>query len=390
MLKTNSIYAELEVAVEGKDINEQEVTDQQPVKEEVQKPMKEEVQSEQPESSTEPQPAPVATEPTTEQVIAREAVPQLTQPVPAQTPEHITPTQIVLQWLTYAFWGWTVLAMSVLCSTVIANFITGAETGGFTPYGIAAVLVLLPISIVCETFYSKKEPARIVGPSAIVMVVHAVIFGIFGIGAVIGAVFFLVSMLTGDDSAKSGQVGVISSSIIAILYAVVFLRTVNPKKMPYVKKYFVMFMTISVGLVALLGIVGPVAKERAARPDRMINSSLSYITQSIDDYAEDNGRLPESLDQLEFRNDQAKEVVNKGLVEYKPNTRSSTRDGGISSYLSSNSNYREVFYYQLCVEYKQEDRSDSYYYKSSEYDTYISTYGHPSGKVCYKVKTRDY
>lgn len=66
---------------------------------------------------------------------------------PLAPPTAILPSNnigiMVLQWLTYAFWGWTVLALSILTTTIVASLIDKAETGGFTPYGIASVLVFI-------------------------------------------------------------------------------------------------------------------------------------------------------------------------------------------------------------------------------------------------------
>ncbi|MGH7250207.1 MAG: hypothetical protein ACREGC_04480, partial [Minisyncoccia bacterium] len=107
-----------------------------------------------------------------------------------------TPNVIVMQWLTYAFWGWTALSLSILTGIVLANFINKADMGSFTPYAIAAVLVLLPISFVCDYFYSKHEPGKNTGSAMVVMVIHAVLFALFGVGALIGIVFSLVQFMT--------------------------------------------------------------------------------------------------------------------------------------------------------------------------------------------------
>lgn len=306
-----------------------------------------------------------------------------------------SPGLIVLQWLTYAFWGWTILAMSALTISVLANFITGAETGGFTPYGIAAVLVLLPISIVCDVFYSKQEPQKKAGAASIVMVIHAVIFALFGIGAVIAIVFSLVSMLTSSSDSSGTSVSLFSAMIITVLYAAVFLRTINPQRLPMVRRFFIIFMTAVVGIIAILGIVGPVAHERATRNDRLISGNLSTLKSQIDDYARDKDRLPDSLRDLDLNGD-TKVLVDKNLVKYTPNTQSSST--------TSPSNTRNsiakstTYYYQLCVTYTKATKKDRYGSSyssnkedSSGYSTYLNTYNsHPAGEECYKLKTNSY
>ena len=72
-------------------------------------------------------------------------------------PKINTPGIIILQWLTYAFWGWFVLATSLLAVTVLSHFIAHTNDSNFTPYAIAAVLVLLPLSFVCNFFYRLSD-----------------------------------------------------------------------------------------------------------------------------------------------------------------------------------------------------------------------------------------
>lgn len=147
---------------------------------------------------------------------------------PISEPNTSSPGLIVLQWLTYAFWGWTVLAMSVLTVTVLANFISKSDTSGFMPYGIAAVLVLLPISIICDVIYSKHEPLKKLGAASLVMIIHAVLFALFGIGSLIGIVISLVMLFTSSGDSSGTQTALYSSMIITVLYTAVFLRTMNP------------------------------------------------------------------------------------------------------------------------------------------------------------------
>lgn len=331
---------------------------------------------------------------------AVQAMPYPSQPVQsvAPTPAN-SPGLIVLQWLTYAFWGWTILAMSILTISVLANFITDAETGGFTPYGIAAVLVLLPISIACDVFYSKQEPPKKAGAASIVMVIHAVIFALFGIGAVIAIVFSLVNMFTSSTDTAGMQVSLYSAIIIAVLYAAVFLRTINPVRIPFVRRFFIIFMTVLVGIIAILGIVGPMAHERATRNDRLITTGLYNLKSSIDGYAKEKNKLPDTLKDLDLKGD-SKTLVDKDLVKYtanlkqpkKPYTTTSKYSTSSSSYASST-----TYYYQLCVTFT---KSSSNKYGSSYssnradsdgYVSYIDTYSnHTSGENCYKIKTEDY
>lgn len=284
--------------------------------------------------------------------------------------------------------------MSILTITVLANFITGTETGGFTPYGIAAVLVLLPISIVCDVFYSKQEPQKKVGAASIVMVIHAVIFALFGIGSVIAIVFSLVSIFTSGADSSAMQVSLYSAMIIAVLYAAVFLRTINPPRLGLFKKFFIIFMSVVVGIIAILGIVGPVANEHATRNDRLITSNISRLKSEIDEYAREKKKLPAELGDLSLDGD-VKSLVDKGLVRYTANTKPASGASPTTSARRSTTT-STTYYYQLCVTYtkasKDRYRSSSSYANDSDgYTTYISSYGaHDAGEECYKIKTNNY
>src|SRR5665811_53782 len=67
---------------------------------------------------------------------------------------------IIIQWLTYAFWGWTVLILSILTYLVFAQLLNSTSSSSADYYVISAAIVLLPISFVTDFFYSKKEPKK--------------------------------------------------------------------------------------------------------------------------------------------------------------------------------------------------------------------------------------
>lgn len=49
-------------------------------------------------------------------------------------------TALILEWLTYAFWWWTVLGLSILVGITVSYFVANADTYSFTPYGVAAMV----------------------------------------------------------------------------------------------------------------------------------------------------------------------------------------------------------------------------------------------------------
>lgn len=300
----------------------------------------------------------------------------------------ISAGQLILQWLTYAFWGWTVLALSGLTASVIASFIGNSDTGGFTPYAIAAVLVLLPISYVTDFFYSKNEQEKKTGISMAIMVIHAVLFALIGIGSLILGVVMLVSIFTSAGDSNGAQITLYSSLIITFFYLATFLRTLSPARFPFIKRTYKLFMLVTVGVIALLGIVGPVAKERKLRNDKLVVASISTIQRGINDYARAKNELPDSLEEVNLKGD-AQKIVDQNLVTYKQIGKSTDKKS--SSYQS----YSTVYKYELCVTYtnKSSGYDNSYNgssYIDDDYSTSIYAYSHPAGEVCYKLKTTDY
>lgn len=285
--------------------------------------------------------------------------------------------------------------MSLLTGAVLANFIADTDTGGFTPYAVAAVLVLLPISIVSDIFYSKHELPKKTGAASIVFVIHAVLFALLSIGALIGIVFSLVTMLTSSSDTSGNQVALYTSIIVAVLYGAVLLRTLNPPRFPFIKRFFVIFMAVVVGIISLLGIIGPVAHERATKHDRFIETNLSSVNNGITRYATANKSLPEQLSNLTLQGD-AKKLADSGDVRYEantlpPSTRSSTIRSSTYTYTPP-----KTLYYQLCVTYTKASKSSRYssYGTTTDKDGYASylSYSapHSAGEVCYKLKTTVY
>lgn len=339
-----------------------------------------------PEPTAQPMPVPVPT---------AQPAPQAYQPQPYQQqpyqPQAVEPAHpkpeaglLVLQWLTYAFWGWTLIGLSYLTTMVVSNFVDKVSVGESITYIIAAVLVLLPISFVCDVFYSRKETHKKVGPASAIMVIHAVIFALFAIGSLIVAVFSLVSKFTSDADSAASTIALISSLIIFVYYAVTFIRTIDPAKFPAVRKFYKYFMLGTIGIMIILGVVGPIANERKAKTDRIIENNLSNVSTEISSYAVDKGKLPESLSDLDLSGDN-KKLVDQNLVEYKPE--------GIHKESKYNGyDYSKTIYkYQLCVDYKVKGSGIDYdSNKKDSYSDYLSTYGHEAGPICYKLLTREY
>lgn len=249
------------------------------------------------------------------------------------------------------------------------------------PYVIAAVLVLLPISAICDFFYSKHESQKKRGASMVVMIIHAVIFALFAIGALIGSVFSIVQLMLATDSTTNSTAGLISLLIIAVLYGLTFVRTLNPAQVGFsITKAFTPIMIFVAGLFIVLSFTGPIAQSFTSKDDRRIESHLDGVKLGVDDYISEEGKLPSQLSDISISDKDSQALVDDGLVEYK-----AVGKAGDDSYSTS---YR----YKLCVDYsaaKDDPYSGSREY-DSEYSSYVSTYDHPEGEVCYKLETYSY
>ena len=316
---------------------------------------------------------------------------QPAEPQPTVDPTHPhvnTPGVIVLQWLTYAFWGWLILGLLWLMSVILVNAILGESVNEVVPYAIAASLVLFPLSFVCDTLYRKHEPTKKTGAAMVIMVIHAVLFAILGILSLIIAVFIGINALINiGDPLDSQMVGLSVAAFAALLYAGAFVRTLNPFKTK--KPAFGYGIAMAVVTVALLAfaIVGPVVSSIATRGDRLIEQALPRVQTSIDSYISDNNKLPSSLNDVTITDSDAKNLVDEGKVEYKAIGKLS--ETTLDETLSTSSTYR----YQLCVEYKAEKNNETTRYSYSDedgYTNYISTYSHGAGKTCYKVQQTAY
>lgn len=292
-----------------------------------------------------------------------------------------SPGIIILQWLTYAFWGWTILSLVWLVFIVIANIMTTQDTSGMVPYAIAATLVLLPIAVVCDIFYLRHEPVKKHGAAMVVMVIHAVIFALFGIGVLITGVLSLVQLLIGTtDGHLTLVTWIITALISAAVYLLTFLRTLNPFARLRLARWYWVVMVVVVGGFIVAGFVGPVVQARLAQDDRDLEDNITQIADRISARAETTGQLPASLTDIELTAKQ-KELIGKGLLTYTREQSASKPDTDTDSSLP-------FLRYQLCATFKRESSyySERYAVGEREYSSYISASSHPAGKTCYKVE----
>jgi hypothetical protein len=332
-------------------------------------------------------------------------------PVVAELP-HPGPGLMVLQWLVYAFWGWTVFSLSWLIFAVVTRLIDqrSYESGrslmsneGIS-YLLASVIVLFIIAILSDIFYARAERkhASTTGTN-VIMIIHAVIFALFGIAALIAAVFGGVSLMVGEATDTTGAVStIITGGIIFVLYGATLLRTLRPRWIKGVAPFYWMFMTLTVIISVVLGVMGPAAQVRLSAQDALVENNLPSLAESINAHTKETGSLPKSLNELtnlgEYgEGDDLKKLIDSNRVAYTPGERL-TNDSRSSIQMTPGSSQMggtvpTAYHYELCATYKTAvgtDYSTSRRYKNDtgdRYDTYISTFEHPKGEKCYDIQT---
>lgn len=320
---------------------------------------------------------PTETPATTPPTPSTPAEPALTPTAPTAAKPHAPAGRIILQWMTYALWGWSLLALAALTFLVYFSLLyKNTDVSGLLPYALAATGVLVIGAFVCDLFYRKQEPTPKHGFEMVIMIIHAVIFALFSIGSIVATIISLLTLLLSVDSTatRGTLASVLSWGTVAVLYAIIFLRTLNPPKLaarrlPFITNIAMLIATI---VFMTLALTGPLFASISSRQDRRIETHLGTVQQAVSSYASANKKLPDSLSSLTLADD-AKQLVADGLVEYKKDPATATE-----------------LRYQLCVTYTSaSDHAGTAQYfpaDQQEYKPYLpSTTPHDKGRTCYKL-----
>lgn len=313
-------------------------------------------------------------------------VPTVEQPqsVPANpSGNSSSPILLVLQWLTYAFWGWFLLACAWNIALVVGMLVANdTEVSAIIPYSLASLFVLLPIAAITDFVYHRREPQQKSGGASAIMAIHAVLFALCTIGIFVFAIFTIIQLMTAVSASENDSImtALITSFIMTALYVVTFIRVVNPFKTRQIGRIYTIAMVVVGLVIGVSAVVGPLASSLSSRDDRAITESLSSIGSAVDRYVSKQKKLPTSLGELELI-PAAKSVVDKGLVTIEK-LGSTPKDE--LDYFSSN---RKQLSYQLCATYttKKEGLRPDYYNYDDTSNTEDSLYvdAHEKGRVCY-------
>lgn len=321
----------------------------------------------------------------------------------APKPARTNATEIVWQWLCYGLWVWTICVLSILLSSVLTYyFVHQSNDYEFTVYVLAALLCLLPLAVVADRLYSKREPDQKHGFAAVVMVLHAVGTFVVALGSLITLVVTVLTFVISSGNTTTKHVVLISSSVVCGLAFLLFIRILRPAKLVRFLGYFA-YIIVGITAVTLVATaLGPFKSAIANKDDRLIESNLSTVNQAVQDYARSNNKLPAKLEDIKLNNAykaDAKLLVSRNLVRYRVISDLSTANTSVLDLSKTktstlNNTYRSVSKgsYELCVTYKSAKGDEESEYPSrysSELEgatntSYLSTYTHKAGEQCYK------
>ncbi|MBC7764498.1 US12 family protein [Microbacteriaceae bacterium] len=322
-----------------------------------------------------------------------------------------SPGTLVLQWLSYAFWGWFGTSLAVLAGITFGYFIAGSDAtfwGDSLAYPLAAVIVMLVIALVTDFFYARHEPVAKKGAASVIMLIHVVLYMLTVVGALIGIVFSIIRMIITagpTDTMDGSKVFMLTAFVTALVFGGISLRALFAGKKVGVRKTFWLAMSILALGFVVASIAGPAMKANSTKNDRLIESALPSLSSDIQQYTRTNDKLPATLSDVkssygEMADDQVQRIIERNLVTYKPNSRPVKTDSVIpetsgasikkqsTAVPANTSTGTKTFYYQLCVTYKEAKSSkyDSYSSPYADYtNTTVNTYQHAKGNVCYDV-----
>lgn len=306
--------------------------------------------------------------------------------VKAPQPERSSPLEIIVQWLTYAFWALLLLSVIWLVATIVNLIIRDQVLHDVTPYVVAATFVLTPMAVVSDWLYRRREPSKKAGMAAVVMVVHAVLFALIAIGTLVSAVFtWVASVLETSQDTSIHMVSLVSLMIASLLFAMLFVRVISPQRPKWLAAAYAVIMTVVALILLTWGVLGPVAQFMERKNDRRIVDFAPAVYDGIDSYIQENQRLPGSLKDVRDISTDAQALIDDKLIEYK-------KGEAVAATESRDKEFR----YELCVTYQYASskgaRSESFgaFSGSGGYQEYLFIPSYPAGEVCYKLKSVSY
>ena len=310
------------------------------------------------------------------------------------------PITLVMQWLTYAFWGWFVIALFWLMYIVFGHFLgneSSDDSGVMVAYSVAGTLVLYVVAVTLDLIYRKREPANKSGFASAIMVIHAVIFALFGIGATITAIFLAINLVisTTPNNTAYETVMLYSMLITTLVYILLFTRTTAVHKVKRIASITTYSLLLVAGVFVVLAGVGPISTSINSKHDRMVSAAIDGLNTNVSSYTSRNNKLPATLNEaitndnyIHANDSEVKYAVDNGLVKYVPD-----------SMPSKQTEFGVTYYYKLCAKFDNDTTQKKSDYgqpvpitsptsdsisSSPEFMEYQDTRRHVAGEQCYR------
>ena len=311
-----------------------------------------------------------------------------------------SPSVAIFQWLSYAFWGWTAIATAALVG-ICTNFALNGYTSNYeaVAYVVAAAFVLLPIAVVCDVLFSRRERDEKDRVGMVIMVIHAVLFALIAVAALASLVFSLVSIVLSDTSDISGPlVSIATSAVLAGFFGKLTFRIMRPMTKTRMRLWLRSFFVLVVLAAMVWGIAGPVTQTLVRKDDARAQRAAEASQLLVNEYLNQNGQLPATLQEASdlagsylgnTDGEAVSSAVEDSLLSYTPNVRPAETKS-----VSGATEPEATFFYELCVTFKYDDDNRgqyaSYLFRPSAYSDGIPGTSPVAGETCYEMQAVSY
>lgn len=156
------------------------------------------------------------------------------------------------------------------------------------------------------------------------------IFGVTILAILITIAYNLFGSAFGASYTLDGRSVTLATSFISlVLYTLVVVRVMFPAVKTIAKLVIMAIMAVIAIVLVVFALSGPAARARDARDDSLLKP-LPALADKINQYANDQKRLPGSLNDIDFNedtesyssynDDKAKDIIKRDLVKYTVET----------------------------------------------------------------------
>lgn len=171
---------------------------------------------------------------------------------------------IILQLLTYS--SWTLFSLAVISGSVMLapygffDFLNTYQHDPIMYTGSLVLLALVVMSILFDFFYRKIEPKEKTGAPLYIRNTFAIILLLAALQQVfvflIGIAYVVSGLLYKGEPLGYFALTTLYTFFYLVFIAMIIARIVSPNRFPFVRKYFLIFMGTSVGLLSAINLAG--------------------------------------------------------------------------------------------------------------------------------------